>query len=68
MILMILHAEGKPARKVRDCFLPQINLLNDATEKLAQAIAQRLRPSGILNSGSRFLYPEGSVRASFILL
>ncbi|KAL7072810.1 hypothetical protein ACQ4LE_007955, partial [Meloidogyne hapla] len=28
----------KPARRVKDCFLPQVNLLNDATEKLAQAV------------------------------
>ncbi|KAL3123442.1 hypothetical protein niasHT_004614 [Heterodera trifolii] len=28
----------KQARKVKDCFVPEVNLLNDATEKLAQAI------------------------------
>uniref|UniRef100_A0A914I5H0 Chondroitin proteoglycan 2 n=1 Tax=Globodera rostochiensis TaxID=31243 RepID=A0A914I5H0_GLORO len=28
----------KEARKVRDCFVPEVNLLNDATEKLAQAV------------------------------
>uniref|UniRef100_A0A183C0Q6 Chitin-binding type-2 domain-containing protein n=1 Tax=Globodera pallida TaxID=36090 RepID=A0A183C0Q6_GLOPA len=30
--------ECKEARKVRDCFVPEVNLLNDATEKLAQAV------------------------------
>nr|CAD2172567.1 unnamed protein product [Meloidogyne enterolobii] len=32
------HRASKPARRVKDCFLPQVNLLNDATEKLAQAV------------------------------
>lgn len=43
--------KGREARKVRECFLPEVNLLNDATEKLAQVLTKFLKHSQIWHFG-----------------